>query len=151
MSRPEGFVPCNDPILEGPGANEPIPFYVPNLVYLVHRLGGMEVLPDSSWGVTDLKGKYGERIVEVQSFKTESGWVLTVSHWRDDDRFLDVLFGVPEKSHLGDWEVLHVMSEDMMVPTHELRLAFALDCHKTVGLKLADLNRDPYVVCDHLN
>jgi hypothetical protein len=136
LSHPD-FVACNDPRLEAKW-DKPV-VYVPNLVYLIHKLGGPDNISEDH-EFPSVITEYGTTIVEVVRWPGKDAgepFGLFVEGWHHES-CLTVLFDVPAKWHLGDWTVNTVMDADIFSASAELDREVALLCNRMVGERLAD-------------
>jgi hypothetical protein len=145
-SRHPDFVNCDDPRLEGENHAAGLPVYVPSLVELVHRLGGLDNIPidftgDDFVSVTLLPDGAHETDarVFVGRFEHKGGTVLDISHWHPNHEMslLGAHFIVPEKWATGEWEVGYVSNQDIFALTDGVRLEVARLCNRAVGMLLA--------------
>jgi hypothetical protein len=137
LSHPD-FLPCNDPRLDTKW--DPPSVYVPNLVYLLHRLGGPDSISSDFECPSQVTSDYGRTLVEVlrPEFKTsDDGFTLFIQGWHSGESILDVIFDVPARWHLGEWTVTSVMSADIFCASAELAREVALLCNRMVGERLA--------------
>lgn len=138
--RHPDFVPCLDPRLESGHARPTV--YVPSLVYLLHILGGPGNVSEDFTEPTEMRaGTTGAVIVEAVRPKIDDdgGFQLFIDNWHKSyEHSLAVVFNVPAKWHLGEWEVSVVMAEDIFSATTDLDRDIALLCDKTIGQALAD-------------
>lgn len=156
------FLACNHPRLENYEARY-LPVYVPSLVELVHRLGGIENIPDSgrerefcsSMILADTENEIEARAEVVRWVKgdTTELWI-TQWHPNRDMFLLEVHFSIPERWAAGDWQVGYVADQDIIAATDAIRLEIARLCNRAVGMRLADplhavrkrrRNQDPLV------
>jgi hypothetical protein len=135
MSHPD-FVLCNDPRLDTP---HPRPIvYVPSLVYLVHRLGGLGGISGDYLDPSILRvgGRVIVEAIADINEKTDRWW-LDLVNWYPAAPLLSVSFELPARWHLAEWAVAHVSSEDTFSLSTELDTLIAKYCDRRIGRSLA--------------
>jgi hypothetical protein len=133
------FVSCDDPRSEA--AWDCPTVYVPNLVYLLHRLGGPANLCDDFGHPSKLSTQRAQTIEAVGWRNKDESFCLHVSGWHRQAEDLTVMFGVPAQWHLGEWTVSCVMHYDTFCCSEQLARDVALLCDRMIGEGLAD----PYI------
>jgi hypothetical protein len=143
-SHPD-FLACNDPRLDSK-VNKSGTIYVPNLVHLLFLLGGPQNVRKRCQEADSLAHSMDVRIIgrhgHVQwlgddVWKPGSGFVLSVSGWHPRECGLGVIFGVPPKWHLGEWDICHVSIYVVFSATDELDRLVAECCDELIGYHLA--------------
>jgi hypothetical protein len=138
-SHPD-FLLCDDPRLKVKRERPVV--YVPNLVYLVHRLGGphnIATFDDREREDTELRIGH-TLIVKASIWKhhTDGAWTLHLDDWHRTEKLLTIVFRVPPKWHLGEWAVEHVGIMDTMSASADLDRQAAEHCDRYIGMSLAD-------------
>jgi hypothetical protein len=136
------FGHCADPRVIAGHAHPVV--YVPNLVYMLHKMGGPFNVSDVFGEPTSLEvGHNNATVVEAVipgGIDADGGFNLHLSEWHrsKSEHLLTIIFDVPAKWHLGEWEVEVVMREDMFSSTAALDREIAELCDSTIGQELAD-------------
>src|SRR3954452_14514198 len=115
-----GFLACDDPALGGKQGKSS-PLFMPNLVALIKRMGGLDAIPGGTKdggfrGITDLDIalRDGEEYSAMLKDK-DSGQVharlcslgcnsLVVDHWHPHVSFLELIFGIPADWSAAPWQ-----------------------------------------------
>ena len=129
------------------------PMLLPNLVTLIHRMGGLDAIPDVRaegpvthlpdldvlFGVPD-GGRYSAMLRDRRShcvyaeLSRRGPGTLIVEEWHPHDPLLRVEFGLPADWAAGAWTVTRVVSDDMCSATAELDALAAASCERRIGL-----------------
>jgi hypothetical protein len=127
--------------------------YVPMLAHLLQRLGG----PTNAHGWhSDGSGENAVRltlddsdtvILVARIYKSAPGLPgpqrtgFCLSDWHPAESELAIIFSLPERWHLGEWQVDAVGVEDISSTSERLDALVAGACDRHVGRKLAEQNR----------
>jgi hypothetical protein len=129
------------------------PMLLPNLVTLIHRMGGLDAIPDVraegpvAWiPAIDILASVpdGERFsamlrdrqshhVHAELYRMGPN-TLMVEGWHPHDPYLCISFDVPADWAAGAWTVREAVSEDMFSATAELDALVAASCERRIGL-----------------
>jgi hypothetical protein len=136
-----GFGSCSDPRLDvRPRANPPaLMLPMPNLVWLVRRLGGIDAIPEG-WpdAETWVLKEGGRTILRLSRAGPRE---LAAEGWHPGCPALVVTLHLPEDWPDSPWSVGLVMGDDLFPTTDELRCLAARALDRHVG-EILDAMRD---------
>jgi hypothetical protein len=128
--------------------------YVPMLAHAVERLGGPEnLLVDDAedWGggpTGEIGSRHGKAIVQAHAFRDRdgAGYTLHVFGWHPKDRFVEVVFDLPERWRGAEWTVAFAaIMGDLFSGSADLERLVASRCDRIVGRGLASEADDIHI------